>query len=76
MVLKDVCHVADIRLNLISTEWLDDEGYSVTFWNGIWKFCKENLIVADARKQSTMYVMHARLNRNEVNVVAGTVGEL
>ena len=31
MMLKDVRHVLDIKLNLISSEWLDDEGYSGNF---------------------------------------------
>ena len=30
MLLKDVRHVLNIRLNLISTGRLDDEGYSMT----------------------------------------------
>ena len=34
------------------------------------------VIVALARKQSTMYVMHARLHWNEVNVPADTTGDL
>ena len=34
MVLKDVHHVTDIRLNLISTGRLDDKGYNGNFQNG------------------------------------------
>ena len=45
MVLKDVSHVPNIRLNLILTGQLIDEGYSVTFINDIWKFCKGNLVL-------------------------------
>ena len=48
MMLKDVRHVPNISLNLISTGWLDDEGYNGNFRNGTWKFCKGNLIVAHA----------------------------
>ena len=48
MLRKDVRHVSDIMLNLISVGWLDDEGYSGSFQNGMWKFCKGNLIVAHA----------------------------
>ena len=59
MVLKDVCHVPDIRLNLISTRRLDDEGNCGSFQNGSWKFCRGNLIVAHAKKQNTLYVLHA-----------------
>ena len=42
MVLKDVYHVRDIRLNLILAGQLDDEGYCGSFRNGSWKFCKGN----------------------------------
>jgi hypothetical protein len=48
--LKDVCHVPDVRLNLISVGRLDDEGYSGGFQNGTWKFCQRSLIVARAQK--------------------------
>ena len=61
MIQKDVCHVVDIKLNLISIGWLDDEGYSGKFQNRTWKFCRRNPIVARARKQNTLYVMHAWL---------------
>ena len=48
LILRDVRHVLDIRLNLISTRRLDNEGYNGSFHNGMWKFCKGNLIVARA----------------------------
>lgn len=35
-LLKDVRHIPDIRLNLISTGRLDDEGFCSTFANGLW----------------------------------------
>ena len=63
-------------LNMISTGWLDDEGYNGSFHNGARKFCKGSLIVARAQKQNTFYVMHARLCRDEANVVADSDGEL
>ena len=59
MVLTEVHHVPKIRLNLISTDRLDDEGYNGTFKNDTWKFRKGNIIVAHAWKQSALYVMHA-----------------
>ena len=31
LMLKDVCHVSDVRLNLISAERLDDEDYNGGF---------------------------------------------
>ena len=44
--MKDVCHVPEVRVNLISTGWLDDEGYTSSIQNHTLKFCKGNLIVA------------------------------
>ena len=76
MVLKEVRYVLDIRLNLISTRRLDEEGYNGTFWIRTWKFCKGSLIVARARKRSTLYVLHACLNWDQVNAAIDTVGEL
>ena len=75
-VLRDVRHVPEVRLNLISVGRLDDEGYTGSIRNGVMKFCKGSLIVAGARKTNTLYLMHARLCRGEANVAADTVGEL
>ena len=61
LMLKDVHHVPDVRLNLISAGRLGDEGYSGSFHNGTCKFSKGRLILARAQKQNTRYVMHARL---------------
>lgn len=68
MILRDVRHVPDIRLSLISTGLLDDEGYSSHFSDGKWKLCKGNLIVARAKKQGSLYVIHARPYKGEINV--------
>ena len=37
LILKNVKHIPDIRMNLISTNKLDDEGFCNTFDNDIWK---------------------------------------
>ena len=76
LILRDVRHVHDTRLHLISTGRLDDEGYSGSFRNGKWKFYRGNLIVARAQKEGTLYMMHARLCKLEVNVAADSSGEL
>ena len=39
LILKDVQHMLDIRLKLISTGRMDYEGYSGSFRNGKRKFC-------------------------------------
>ena len=76
IVLHDVRHVPDIRLNLILVGWVDDEGYSGGFQKGTWKFYRGTLIVARAQKQNTLYVMYAQLCQGEANVIADIVGYL
>ena len=76
LVLKEVRHVLDIRLNLVLAGRLDDEGYTSSIRKGRLKFCKGSLIVARAWKIIRLYIMQARICRQEVNVTAGTTGEL
>ena len=67
LVLKDVRHVPDIRLNLISTGRLDDEGFTNSFGESKWKLTKGSLVVARGKKQNTLYVMEAKLHKGEIN---------
>ncbi|KAL5863382.1 hypothetical protein ACOSQ3_000896 [Xanthoceras sorbifolium] len=67
LVLKDVRHVPDIRLNLISTGILDDDGYSNYFGEGKWKLTKGNLVIAKGKKDTSLYHTEAKLCRGEVN---------
>ena len=76
MLLKDVRHIPDVRLNLISAGRLDDEGYTSSIRNGAMKFSKGSLIVARARKVNMLYLMNAQLCPEEVNVASDTTGEL
>ncbi|PKI61249.1 hypothetical protein CRG98_018348 [Punica granatum] len=69
LLLKKVRHVPEIRLNLISTGQLDDEGYSNEFSNGRWKLSKGLLIVARGQKTDTLYRLRARHNSGQINVV-------
>ncbi|KAJ0017731.1 hypothetical protein Pint_10869 [Pistacia integerrima] len=45
LLLKDVKHILDICLNLISTSRLDDEGYCNTFSDGQWKHTRGSMVV-------------------------------
>ena len=74
--LKDVRHVSEVRLSLISTGQLDDEGYTGSIRNGVMKFSKGSLIVARAWNINTLYLMHAQICQEEVNVVSDNAGEL
>ena len=76
MLLKDIRHILEVRLNLISSGRLDDEGYTGSIRNGVMKFSKGSLIMAPARKVNTLYLMNARLCPEELNVAADTAGEL
>ena len=69
LILKDVRHVPDIRLNLISTGKLDDEGFTNYFGESKWKLTKGSLIVARGKKINSLYVMEARLQKGEINAV-------
>ena len=50
LVLKNVRHVPDIRLNLISTSRLDDEGFTNSFGESKWKFTKGSLVKIRGKK--------------------------
>ena len=57
---------------MMSTSRLDDEGYEGSIRNGTMKFCKGSLIVA----RNTLYLMHVRICREELTVLADNAGEL
>ena len=53
LLLKDVRHAPDIRLNLISIGKLDDDGFDNNFGNGKWKLSKGSLVIARGMKLKT-----------------------
>lgn len=69
LVLKDVRHVPDIRLNLISTGKLDDEGYYNYYGGGTWKLTKGSLVVAKGKKMNTLYLTQATLCKADINAI-------
>lgn len=69
LVLHNVKHVPDMRLNLISTGLLDDDGYYNNFGNGLWKLTRGSLIVARGKKVSKLYIAHPKISNGMVNVV-------
>lgn len=59
LVLKDVRHVPYMRLNLISTEILDDDdGYTNVFGDGKWKLSINSLVVIRGKKENILYMTH------------------
>ncbi|KAJ8486187.1 hypothetical protein OPV22_018672 [Ensete ventricosum] len=67
LVLKDVRHVIDLRLNLISVVKLDDEDFDVRFHKGQWKLSKGSLIVANGKKCHTLYRLQAKACVEQLN---------
>ncbi|CAN0906841.1 Retrovirus-related Pol polyprotein from transposon TNT 1-94 [Linum grandiflorum] len=67
LLLRDVRHVPDMRLNLISVDKLDGEGYFHTFNNGQWKLTKGALVVARGKKESKLYVMETKISLEATN---------
>ncbi|KAE8663641.1 hypothetical protein F3Y22_tig00112925pilonHSYRG00085 [Hibiscus syriacus] len=66
LILKDMRHVPAMRLNLISAGKLDDAGLINYFGKGKWKLTKGNLIMARGKKERSLYMMQAKLYKEEV----------
>ena len=69
LLLRDVWHVPDIRLNLISAGKLDDEGYNNNFSDGKWKLSKGSLVVAKGKKTCSLYTMQAKISKGVMNTL-------
>jgi transposase InsO family protein len=65
--LKDVRHIPDMRLNLISISVLDKEGYESHLGNGKWKLFKGSLVFARGKICCTLYKIQVKLCRDVVN---------
>uniref|UniRef100_A0A2N9HLW0 Integrase catalytic domain-containing protein n=1 Tax=Fagus sylvatica TaxID=28930 RepID=A0A2N9HLW0_FAGSY len=65
--LKDVRHIPDMRLNLISVSVLDKEGYESHLGNGKWKLFKGSLVFARGKICCTLYKTQVKLCRDVVN---------
>ena len=69
LFLHDVKHVPDMRMNLISTGLLDDEGYVSRFGNGQWKLTRGSLIVAKGKRCPKLYMTQPKVSTGIVNAV-------
>ena len=56
-------------LILISTGKLDDDGYINQFGEGKLKLIKGSLVLAKGRKVNTLYVIEAKIKKEDVNLV-------
>ena len=70
LLLKEVRHVPDLEMNLISARKLDDEGFHIEFGNGSWKIVKFSLIVAKGQKGGTLYTLKSNVEKSDIVGVA------
>ena len=61
LVLRNVGHVPEIRLNLLSAGVLDDEGFNNLLGERKWKLLKRRMVVARAQKMRSLYVMQDKV---------------
>ena len=76
MVLRNVRHVLEIRLNLLSVSVPDDEGFNNLLGERKWKLLKGRMVVARAQKMRSLYVMNAKVCQEEANMVDNDSSEL
>ena len=70
LILKDVRHVPDLRMNVFSTLAMDRVGYSNCLSNGRWKLSsKRLLVIARGRACCGMYRTHVRACKKKSNLV-------
>ena len=67
LILKNVRHVPDIHLNLISTHVLNKEGYGNYFCNGKWRLSKELLVFARGKICCTLYKTQVKLCKDVIS---------
>ncbi|GAA0150163.1 hypothetical protein LIER_09165 [Lithospermum erythrorhizon] len=71
--LKDVRHIPDFRMSLLSSGKLDDEGYHNIFGNGQWRLQKGSITVAEGIKDGTLYKAKLKVQKCEINAVEADV---
>jgi len=64
ILLKQVKHVPEMCLSLISMGRLDDEGYLTIFGKGGWKISKGALVVAKGPKTGTLYTLKTLIGKS------------
>lgn len=69
LTLKNVRHVPDMRMNLLSAKALDEEGYAHYFGNGNWKLTKGSMVVAKGRACCSLYKTHMKMCGGQLNTV-------
>jgi hypothetical protein len=70
ILLKQVRHIPEMCMSLISVGRLDDEGCSTSFGKGGWKISKGALLMAKGSKTGTLYTLREISEKSDVVVVA------
>jgi len=69
VILKNVRHIPDLCLNLISMSALDKEGYKHQLGEGIWKLSKGSLLVAKGEICCMLYKTRVKVCGGQINAV-------
>jgi hypothetical protein len=69
LILKDVRHISNLRLNLISGDVLDKDGFKHYLGGGEWKLNKGSMIVAIGKSCNSLYRTQAKVLKNGLNAV-------
>ena len=69
LTLKDVRHIPDLRLNLISMHMLDKDGNNHFINSGNWKLTKGSLVLAQDGLCCSLYKTQAKVCRGQLNAV-------
>ena len=67
LALKDVRHVPNMHLNLISTHILDKEGYGSYFGDGRWRLYRGSLVLAGGKICCTLYKTQVKVCKDVVS---------
>ena len=76
LVLKEVRHVPEMHLNLISTGKLAEVGMINQFGVGKWKLSRGSIVVTRGKKEGSLYIMHGTICKGETNVAQDAAKEL
>ena len=69
LTLRNVRHIPDLRLNLLSANVLDQEGFQHTFGDGKWKLSKGSMTVARGELCCSLYKTYLSICSGELNAV-------
>ena len=69
LTLKDVRHVPDLCLNMISVHMLDNDGYNHFISSGNWKLTKGSLVVARGRLCCSLYKTQVKVCGGQLNAI-------